>query len=54
MAACGSSASSIGRTGLLAVLAKGSYVGTLPVLYLRTPDALMMALFVAAFLKTRP
>jgi hypothetical protein len=49
---------------ILSVLAKGSYVGTLLVLYLQDrispiqastgiPDALLMILFVAAFLKTR-
>jgi hypothetical protein len=49
---------------VLSALAKGSYVGTLLVLYLQNrispvqastgiPDALLMVLFVAAFLKTR-
>jgi len=49
---------------ILAALAKGSYVGTLLALYLQdristvqaatgTPDALLLVLFVAAFLKTR-
>ena len=49
---------------ILSVLAKSSYVGTLLVLYLQDrispiqastgiPDALLMILFVAAFLKTR-
>jgi len=49
---------------ILSALAKGSYVGALLVLYLQerispmqaatgTPDALLMVLFVTAFLKTR-
>lgn len=49
---------------ILSTLAKGSYVGALLVLYLQdrvsplqaatgVPDALLMVLFVAAFLKTR-